>query len=278
MPEISHDVVLQDNPVEPVLTKGRARLNNNQDIDILEIVRDATFITKHQLKYLCERRGIAKSRGTFNWRFNRLVSTKLITPLPTLIYPFNSPVFTIARTGLFVLEKFGRGLASITSESEHLASSKQAYHFLELNEIIFQFDRCFQLDYAMCDRVLRSRNLSLSTPLAKDYDALLKINRSTINKEPLNVGVEFEVNVKSSERYKDVSASLSAERFVRLVVYLCGSVDVVNLLTEKITSRSAHICFGTSSDFLRDGNQTAVIFIQKGEKHTVGLQRLIELA
>ena len=92
------------------------------------------------------------------------------------------------------------------------------------------------------------------------------------------MGVEFEVNVKSNERYKDVSVSLSSERYVRLVVYLCGSMDVVNLLTEKINSRSAHICFGTSSDFLRDGSQTAVIFIQKGEKHTVGLQRLIELA
>jgi len=278
MPEANYDMVLQDNPVKPSRTHGLARLTSNQDIDILEIVRDSTFITKHQLKYLCERRGISKSRGAFNWRFNRLVASALITPLPTLICPFNSIVYTIARSGLFILEKYGRGLASITSESEHLASSTQAYHFLELNEIIFQFDRCFQLDYAMCDRVLRSRNLSLDTPLAKDYDALLKVNRSAINKDPLNVGIEFEVHVKSNDRYKDVSASLSSERYVRLVVYLCGSMDVVNLLAGKINSRAAHVCFGTSSDFLRDGSKAQMIFVQNGEKHAVALQKLIELA
>ena len=278
MPEVGNDLLVQDRAVEPASVEGGARLNRKQDAEILEMVRDATFITRSQIRYLCDRRGITNTRNGFNWRFDRLVKAKLVNELPMPVYPFNSSAFSITRAGLFVLEKFGRGLASITSESEHLASSKQAHHFLELNEIAFQFDRCFSLEYIMTDRVLRSRNLSLAVPLAKDYDALIKIDRTKIKKDPLNVGVEYELSVKSSDRYREISAALNSERHVRLVVYLCGSMDVANLLTDKIKSRTCHICFATASDFLRDGAETKMVFIQNNEKHSVTLEKLIELA
>lgn len=275
MPELISEQLVQNRTKKPSLA-NLPRINTTQDVDVLEIVRDTTFITKMQLEYLCKKRGIVRTRQGFKWRFDRLANSRLLTTLPTPAYPFRGPVYSITRDGLFVLEQSGRGLTSITSNSEHLASSKQAHHFLALNEIMFQFDRSFKVQSYMCDRVLRSYNMTLASPLAKDYDAFVTIDRSTLNKAPLNLGVEYEVSLKSEDRYRDIISALNQERHVQLVVYFCTSMNMATLLSTKLTPRACHICFGSHAEFRRDGAETKCFFRQQQETHLVTIKKLIE--
>ena len=276
MPEVATEQPVQNRVKKPSYVND-PRINQAQDSDMLEIVRDTTFITKSQLELLCRKRDIAKSRSTFNWRFARLLKAKLVNKLSEEVFPFKSPVYSITREGLVVLEVFGKGLTSVGSDSEHLASSKQAHHFLTLNEIMFQFDRSFKVQAYMCDRVLRSYNMTLATPLAKDYDAFVTIDRSSLNKPPLNLAIEYEATLKSGERYRDISAALNQERFVRLVVYFCGSTGIANLLSTKMDSRACHVCFGSYTDFMRDGSKMNMLLRQKQEIHSVTFQKLTEI-
>lgn len=275
MPELISEQLVPDRVKKPSVT-SHPQINRKQDSDMLEIVRDTTFITRTQLQSLCAMRGIANKRQNFDWRFNRLVKAGLVSVLPGEVFPFKSSVYSITREGLVVLEIFGKGLASVGSDSEHLAGPKQAHHFLTLNEIMFQFDRSFKVQTYMCDRVLRSYNLCLANPTAKDYDAFVTIDRSEFNKPPLNIGVEYEATIKSIERYQEISAALNRERQVRLVVYFCGSMSMATSLIEKLNSRACLICFGAYSDFLREGAETKVMFRQKQEPHLATLQNLIE--
>lgn len=275
MPELANEQLVQHSPKKSCGIRG-PQINQKQDSDILEIVRDTTFITRLQLQSICAKRGLATSRENFNWRFKRLVDARLVNPLPGEVFPFKSSVYSITREGLAVLETFGKGLASVGSDSEHLASSKQAHHFLTLNEIMFQFDRSFKIQTYMCDRVLRSYNLCLANPTAKDYDAFVTVDRSSSNKAPLHIGLEYEATLKSIERYQEIGAALNRERQVRLVVYFCGSMGMATSLIEKITSRSCLVCFGAQGEFLREGAQTKMLFRQKQETHVITLQSLID--
>ncbi len=275
MPELATEQLVQNRPKKSSVT-NHPQINQNQDSDILEIVRDTTFITRAQLQTLCARRGLAMKRQSFDWRFNRFVKAGLVSALPVEVFPFKGAVYSITRDGLAVLETFGKGLASIGSDSEHLASSKQAHHFLTLNEIMFQFDRSFKVKTYMCDRVLRSYNLCLANPAAKDYDAFVTLDRSSCNKPPLNIGVEYEATLKSIDRYQEISAALDRERQVRLVVYFCGSMGMAASLVETINSRACLICFGAQGEFLRDGAETKMLFRQKQESHVMTLQTLVD--
>jgi hypothetical protein len=276
MPEVVTEQPVQNRVKKPSSIKT-PRINQKQDTDLLEIVRDTTFITNLQLVQICKRRGIAICRSTFNWRFGRLLKAKLVEKLSTDVFPFKGPVYSISREGLAVLEHYGKGIVSIGSESEHLASPKQAHHFLTLNEIMFQLDRCFSIRTFMCDRVLRSYNMTLAAPLAKDYDAFVTIDRSSLNKPPLSIAIEYEASLKSSERYQEISSALDQERQVRLVVYFCGSAGMTNVLTAKVNSRACHVCFGSYTDFMRDGSQMKMLVRQKQEARTVTFQKLIEM-
>lgn len=275
MPELATEQLVRNSPKMSRVT-SHPQINQTQDSDILEIVRDTTFITREQLKSLCARRGLANNRQIFNWRFNRFIKAGLVSALPVEVFPFKGEVYSITREGLAVLETFGKGLASIGSDSEHLASSKQAHHFLTLNEIMFQIDRSFKVQSYMCDRVLRSYNLCLPNPAAKDYDAFVVLDRSGCNKPPLNIGVEYEATIKSMDRYQEISAALNRERQVRMVVYFCGSMNMATSLLDKITSRACLICFGAQGDFLREGAETKMLFSQKQESHLMSLQSLID--
>ncbi len=275
MPELATEQLVQDSSKKSCVA-SRTRINQKQDSEMLEIIRDTTFITRTQLQALCAKRGLAIARQTFSWRFTRFLKAGLVCTLPTKVFPFKSAVYSITRDGLAVLETFGKGLTSIGSDSEHLASSKQAHHFLTLNEIMFQFDRSFKVQTYMCDRVLRSYNLCLANPVAKDYDAFVTLDRSGCNKPPLNIGVEYEATLKSIDRYQEISAALNRERQVRLVVYFCGTIGMATSLIEKITSRACLICFGAQGDFLRDGAQTKMLFRQNQESHLITLQSLVD--
>ena len=277
MPELISEQLVQNRAKKPSYVND-PHINQAQDAGILEVVRDTTFISKVQLGYICKKRGIAKTRQTLKWRLDRLLRAELIAILPVAAFPFQRPVYSITRAGLKVLEEFGRGLDSITSDSEHLASFKQANHFLSLNEIMFQFDRCFKIHTYMCDRVLRSYNMTLASPLAKDYDAFVTIDRSALGKDTLTLAVEYEATLKSGERYRDISAALNQERQVRLVVYFCGSMGTANLLATKLTSRTCHVCLGSYTDFRRDGAETKMLFRQQQETHLITLGKLIEVA
>jgi len=197
--------------------------NWERDLPLMLAIRNATFISHHQLSEHIQASGIESARRSFNWRIERLVRAGMADKLPPQP-PFVGPVYTITREGLACLESCGQGLVSLTSESRTLAKTSQMHHYLELAEIRAAFRRAGLLREWAGDLEVRSINQSIDLPLAKDYDAIADVQWEA---NTFRIAIEYERSLKSSDRYRELISSIAGERQVRLVLYFTSSVDLL---------------------------------------------------
>jgi hypothetical protein len=221
-----HSEEIMESDVETA-TKSRQRglqFNSQRDLPMILAVRNATFISHGQLFSQLVYQGTELNRQGFSWRLKRLLSVGVIQRMPQM-FPFSGPTYTITRHGLSCLEACGEGLISLTSESKSLPNPRQAAHYLELGEIRSALRRSGLLEKWIGDLELKSLNLAIDQPLAKDYDAVadLIIDRET----KVTVAVEYERTVKASQRYREIVEAIREERQIHLLLYLTASMDLV---------------------------------------------------
>ena len=222
--------------------------NPRRDLPILLAIRNATFICHRQLWDHISARGIETCRRSFNWRIRRLTDAGIVQKLLPL-FPYPGPVYTITRAGLACLEACGEGLVSLTSESKTLADTNQIQHYLELAEIHAALRRTNLLVEWTGDLEVRSINLSIDVPLAKDYDAIADLEFEGAR---YRIAIEYERSLKSSKRYQEIISAIASERQIHLVLYLTSSVDLLYQLKSEFDGQTFPIALALSHGFCQN--------------------------
>jgi DNA-binding transcriptional ArsR family regulator len=230
--------------------KERACIFSYQrDLPMILAIRNAVFISYGQLYSQLRSQGSEKNRQGFSWRLSRLGDLGLVRKMKQIV-PFNGPTYTITREGLSCLESCSEGLLSLTSESRVLPSEAQAAHFLELGEIRGALRRAGIMEKWIGDVELKSLNLVLETPLAKDYDAIADLTIGP--KGQLTVAIEFERSVKKAARYCEIVERIKEETQIDMLLYLTASADTVYQLTAILMEIDFAIALGASKQFCSD--------------------------
>ena len=245
----NEEVLVAEDESHNHLRRGVLHFNPGRDLPMILAVRNAAFISHGQLFSQLASQGTESNRQGFCWRLKRLVDAGLIQRLPQIM-PYSGATYTITRAGLICLESCGEGLVSITSDSKSLPNSRQAAHYLELGEIRGALRRTRILRRWISDIELRSINLSIDLPLAKDYDAVaeLAIERSM----EVSAGIEYERTLKGSQRYREIVKAVKEEKQLDLLVYLTSSIDLVYQLRAEFEELDFPTVFAPSGPFRRN--------------------------
>jgi hypothetical protein len=238
----------------------RVSLSEKQDGPVLKLIRNATFISRKQIILLSQCLGLSVNNQNIDWRLGRYVDIGLVNNVGR-VYPHGGAVYTISRSGLSVLEAYGEGLASVTSESERLADPIQAAHFLEINEVRISImtSPAVTIEKWYTDREVSSMNYTLERPFAKDYDAIIKLRNGT--RPPIQFGFEYERTYKALERYKEMAAGISGEKQLKFVLYVTASPDMVFKIAPLMDCRPVPVCFTPSNLLRQDGFAANVAFL-----------------
>jgi hypothetical protein len=228
---------------------GTLQFSITRDLPMIVAVRNATFISHGQLYSQLTLQGSEANRQGFCWRLNRLVKAGMIQKMPQ-VFPFSGATYTITREGLGCLESCGEGLVSLTSESRSLPNVRQATHYLELGEIKRALRSTKILKKWISDIELRSMNLAIDRPLAKDYDAIADLAVGT--QSQISVGIEYERTAKSSQRYREIVEVISQETQIRLLLYLTASMDLVYQLRGEFEGLKFPVAVAPSGAFCRN--------------------------
>jgi len=237
--------IFEAEDTRPVRQFSYIQYSSQRDMPMLLAVRNATFICHSQLWEHLSAQGVETSRRSFNWRIQRLTQAGVIRRLPPLL-PYPGPVYTITREGLACLEACGEGLVSLTSDSRSLANLNQMQHYLELAEVRAALRRAGLLKEWTGDLEIRSINLSIDVPLAKDYDAIADLDFEGLR---YRIAIEYERSLKSSERYQEIISAITIERQVDLVLYLTSSLDLLYQLKAEFERRDYPIALAPSHAF-----------------------------
>ncbi len=104
------------------------QLSVERDLPLLLAVRNSTFVSHDQLLQFMTEAGLEHDRRCFNWRVRRFIKGAHVRKTDP-IAPYKGAVYAITRFGLGVLESYGEGLVSVSSDSRNLPSILQAPHF-----------------------------------------------------------------------------------------------------------------------------------------------------
>jgi len=233
-------------------TRERMRsyeFSETRDLPMILAVRNAAFISYDQLLEQLKTQGSETTRQGFSWRLSRLVEVGVVRRMAQ-VFPYRGPVYTITRAGLSCLEACGEGLVSLTSESRSLPNESQAAHFLELGEIRSALRRRGILKKWISDVELKSINMVIDTPLAKDYDAVAELDIALIG--PIRVAVEFERSLKSAARYREIVEEIKREKQIDLLIFLTASFDLIFQLRTLISDLEFPICIAQSKAFCKE--------------------------
>jgi hypothetical protein len=234
---------------QPQSRQRGLQFSYQRDLPMILTVRNASFISYRQLSSQLMSQGSEFNRKGFSWRLNRLVAAGVIQELAPMV-PFPGPVYTISRQGLACLEACGEGLISLISESKFLPNPRQATHYLELVEIRGALRRAGLLVRWIGDLELKSMNLAIDQPLAKDYDAVADV--VVDGKTKVTVAIEYERTVKAAKRYEEIVETLRDEREIQLLLYLTASTDLVYQLKGLFEDLKFPIAVGPSGGFCAD--------------------------
>ena len=249
------------------------KISEARDIPALLHIRNATFISHDQLFALLVEKQLEANRRAFNWRVKRYLKCNFVRSMGRVV-PYAGEVYTITRLGLSLLESFGEGLVSITSESKTLAGKQQAPHFLELNEIRTAFRATGRLNRWQHDRQLASLNYVIGSPLMKDYDAVAELG---FEKKNLRIAVEYERTPKTSARYQEISKSIRDEDQVDMILYLTPTPDLVFTLGAEFKKPELPMAFCSSRRFRIAGLNAMMMFSYGQMKESMTLKDIIEV-
>jgi len=245
----TEDALITEDESPKHLRRGVLQFNPGRDLPMILAVRNATFISHGQLFSHLVAQGTESNRQGFCWRLKRLADVGLIQKLPQIM-PYSGATYSITREGLACLESCGEGLVSITSDSRSLPNARQAAHNLELGEIRGALRRSRILRRWISDIELRSMNLAIVQPLAKDYDAVADL--SIEHCMEVSAGIEYERTLKAAQRYREIVKVVKEERQLDLLLYLTSSIDLVYQLRAEFEELDFPIVFAPSGPFCRN--------------------------
>src|SRR5260370_16707249 len=118
--------------------KGTVAVSSSRDIPLLLQVRNSRFIPHQQLFEVMQLAASEYSRGSFNWRVQRLLESNYIS-ICDGHFGYGATVYRITRPGLLQLEKHGHFAPLLNSPPHHLPPIPKGSHPLELTPVPILF-------------------------------------------------------------------------------------------------------------------------------------------
>lgn len=248
------------------------RLNSARDLPLLRLIRDTTYITRHQIHALATSAGITEDDKNLNRRLRRLAADRLVSTAKPWA-PFPGTIYSITQGGLLALEKDGDAVESIGSSSENVGTPNQIGHFLMLDRIRIVFRgwrNTFSLLNWSTDRQIKAWNIveqqSVRNGLvraqdtrryAKDYDGVADLVRvepggdsdEQQSGEKIVIGIEYERVLKNFDAYERITAALNKENKLSAVLYFADSVLDCRKLIAVIRPERLPVAFVTVANF-----------------------------
>lgn len=239
--------------------QGRLVLSMEQDLPLLELIRDCTYITRPQIEQLGRSRESYRSRTR---RLSRLVEMRQLETHEQAL-PYNGMVYSIGRAGLATLEVIGNGLLNVTSETESLSNDRQIPHYLGINRSRVRLQQTFKVRSWWSDRVLQSLNIMSNAPTIKDYDAIVEVDLSP--ERTIKIGFEYERSLKSRDRYADIRRLLEREESVAGVLYVSEGEQAAVALSGLVYSTRCPVAIATTSSLEAQGADAEIRRVSSGK-------------
>lgn len=225
--------------------KGTYSISAERDIPILLAVRNAKFITQHQIFDMMFLSGREYSRDSFNWRIRRLAEADYISACGG-DFGNGSVVYRISRRGLIQLENHGHFATVLNSHTQHLPHVSHVPHSLELNAIQIALTRNNLLLSWKSDVEVASVNTVSTTALEKDYDAIVEVWNDKIASR---FALEYERTLKSAQQYEKVRRALEKEDKFGCILYLTAGDEISLHLANEFSGISKRLSFAMAKDF-----------------------------
>jgi hypothetical protein len=235
--------------------KGCIALSEEHDLPVLLYVRNARAITLDQIYRLLVSDRTDTVRRSVLWRMSRLETSGLVERLPSSQL-FRQPVYRITALGLSFLESRGHALVALPSTCGQILHETQVFHATELVSIRLALRESNLLTAWQTELEVASRNLVFYGGVAKDYDALARIQERNAAAE---FAIEYERTVKASARYNEIRAVLNQDSTTNVILYLASNHDVLHVLAVELRGVKKAIGLALSDDFRRDLLDTQVL-------------------
>jgi hypothetical protein len=209
------------------------------------MVRNCRFVSHQQLFELLQHDAVESSRGSFNWRIQRLLKAGRIDRVRDVFWE-GCGVYTVNQNGLLELEGHREFAIALNSGTHQMPDRVQVFHALELNAIRLSLARSALLVSWQSEVEITSANMVSTAPYQKDYDAIVKI---WLGNEVREFALEYEHSLKSTKQYEKIRTALEAERRVGCILYLTIDPSLLTAILYQLTPVSTRLGFLTSRAF-----------------------------
>jgi hypothetical protein len=258
----------------PVTHKGKYLLNPKKDLPLLQLIRDATFISRQQIELLIAGRTEEVNYRCRNRRLERLVELNQIQIYPQC-FPYPGRIFAITQAGINTLQVTGMGILSVSADTETLADVGQVPHFIGLNQIEIAARKAFGVRRWIGDRQLKSLNIASNRPTQKDYDSIAEIASPSDSNAVIYLGIEYERTIKSKDRYAQIRKKLEAERQIQGLLYFADTETNASLLSREVYSATVPVGVVIASQFQTNGVDAMLLVVQDRSVIRVSVQDYI---
>jgi hypothetical protein len=258
----------------PVTHKGKYLLNPKKDLPLLQLIRDATFISRQQIELLIAGRTEEVNYRCRNRRLERLVKLNQIQIYPQC-FPYPGRIFAITQAGINTLQVTGMGILSVSADTETLADVRQVPHFIGLNQIEIAARKAFGVRRWIGDRQLKSLNIASNRPTQKDYDSIAEIASPSDSNAVIYLGIEYERTIKSKDRYAQIRKKLEAERQIQGLLYFADTETNASLLSREVYSATVPVGVVIASQFQTNGVGAMLRVVQDRSVILVSVQDYI---
>jgi len=258
----------------PVTHKGKYLLNPKKDLPLLQLIRDATFISRQQIELLIVGRTEEVNYRCRNRRLERLVELNQIQIYPQC-FPYPGRIFAITQAGINTLQVTGMGILSVSADTETLADVGQVPHFIGLNQIEIAARKAFGVRRWIGDRQLKSLNIASNRPTQKDYDSIAEIASPSDSNAVIYLGIEYERTIKSKDRYAQIRKKLEAERQIQGLLYFADTETNASLLSREVYSATVPVGVVIASQFQTNGVDAMLRVVQDRSVIRVSVQDYI---
>ena len=258
----------------PVTHKGKYLLNPKKDLPLLQLIRDATFISRQQIELLIAGRTEEVNYRCRNRRLERLVELNQIQIYPQC-FPYPGRIFAITQAGINTLQVTGMGILSVSADTETLAAVGQVPHFIGLNQIEIAARKAFGVRRWIGDRQLKSLNIASNRPTQKDYDSIAEIASPSDSNAVIYLGIEYERTIKSKDRYAQIRKKLEAERQIQGLLYFADTETNASLLSREVYSATVPVGVVIASQFQTNGVDAMLRVVQDRSVIRVSVQDYI---
>lgn len=233
--------------------KGAIDLRSSQDTLLLQQVLRSRHVSHEQLWEFMQYSAREHRRSVFNWRIKRLVDHELVlrTPVPNRHW-----VYSVSSEGAQYLVGIGEAGALLVTGGFVEPDHGHIQHSLGLNDLHLALLRAGVLASWQGELEIRSLNEFTAYGFAKDYDAVVKVERDG---HAHRFALEYERSPKTPKKYARVRQSLERERQVDCILYVLPAYPLLSYVATFFERCSKPVYFALSDDFQKNALDAVVV-------------------